>query len=86
MATTRTTLSSWFDRGVAEEREFMIVVCDTFDYVDYPVYADASDVHDVHDAQANKNMTRIMEVYDLRDDKAEQLAARRVHRLPARPS
>ena len=80
--TTRDEISGWFDRGVKQSSAYMIVVCDTFDHDDYPVYTS-----DVESARAKVKspgeMQRVMEVYDLKADKAEQMAERRAFRLPA---
>lgn len=81
--TSRQTIEEWFDRGTDNGATHMIVVCDTFDHDDYPAYAYSNT-----EAKAkfkhydNQNMQRVMEVYDLRDDKDEQLAADRVFRIP----
>jgi hypothetical protein len=40
MAASREDIESWFDRGVTDNRKYMIVKCDTFDYEDYPSYCD----------------------------------------------
>lgn len=76
--TTRQEISVWFDRGLAQKATHMIVVCDTFDWDDYPVYVRADkDVREVAKEYDGKNMQKIMEVYDLRLDKAMQLAEHR---------
>ena len=60
----------------------MIVVCDLFDYDDYPVFTTTDD----ECLQRYKNPAKcsVMEVYDLRADKAEQMNERRAMRLPRR--
>ena len=81
MAATRQDIEGWFDRGVAQKARHMIVVCDSFDYDDYPVFTTTDD----ECLQRYKNpgeMQRVMEVYDLRADKAEQMNERRAMRLP----
>ena len=83
MATTREEISEWFDEGVRQGATHMVVVCDTFAYEDYPVYVKPTEnVYDVYDKNGgdkgeNDNMQRVMEVYDLRADKAEQVNATR---------
>ena len=84
MATSKGEISHWFDAGVADGRDYMIVVCDTWDYDDYPVYADRDEFWTVHDQHDGKNMQTIMEVYDLRKDKRPQLAQTRVFNTPPR--
>jgi hypothetical protein len=75
--TLKSTIESWFDRGVKEGASHMIVVCDTFDYEDYPVFVDT-----VEEARKRFNnpgeMQRVMEVYNLKMDKKAQLNQNRV--------
>ena len=83
MAATRDEISNWFDRGVAQKATHMIVVCDTFDHEDYPCFANGdADAIEQHGYYDGKNMQRVMEVYDLRADKAEQMGEPRAMHLP----
>ncbi len=76
--TSKDTLSSWFDRGVAQNATHMIVVCDTFDYDDYPVYVTSDQDVRVEEAYYKKaSMQRVMEVYNLKMDKQVQMSAHR---------
>lgn len=85
MGTSREQIAAWFDRGVQQGAAYMIVVCDTFDYDDYPAYVKpAEDVHEQVEHYRNASMQRVMEVYDLSANMAEQLAENRCFRLPAR--
>jgi hypothetical protein len=81
--TSRQEIEEWFDEGRRQGATHMIVVCDTFDHDDYPSYAagdaEALEKYKKYDGQ---NMQRVMEVYDLRQDKAEQMAEHRAFRLP----
>lgn len=80
---TKQEISDWFDCGVKENATHMIVVCDTFDYEDYPIYAaNGSDCKEIVGMVNGKNMQRIMEVYDLKQDKQEQMRLPRVMRIP----
>ena len=84
MAATKDEISIWFDRGVAQKATHMIVVCDTLDHEDYPCFASSdADAIEQHSYYDGKNMQRVMEVYDLRAGKAEQMSERRAMRLPA---
>lgn len=81
--TTRDEISEWFDRGVAQGAAYLIVACDTFDWDDYPIF-----VKDAKEGLERKaklltgdNMQKLMEIYDLNADKAEQLAEHRSMRL-----
>lgn len=72
--TTLAQISKWFDRGVKQGATHMIVVCDTFSYEDYPVYVAPGDSPRTRAEEFDgKNMQKIIEVYDLRKDKREQL-------------
>lgn len=63
--TTVTTIKRWFDRGISESKEYMIVATDTFSYEDYPVYCSESEVRDKVDKLVHREFTRVQEVYDL---------------------
>ena len=83
MAATKNDISMWFDEGIEKKATHMIVVCDTFDYEDYPCYANGdADVLEKYDGFNGKNMQQVMEVYDLRDDKTQQMNTHRAMRLP----
>lgn len=79
--TTREEISAWFDRGLAQGARHMLVICDTFDHDDYPVYT-KTDEECLARYRAPGEMRRVMEVYAMHMDKAEQMAARRVLNLP----
>ncbi len=78
MAATRSDISGWFDRGVAEGYKIMIVWCDTFDYEDYPVYYESRETA-ISAKKTPDSMQRLMESYDLTADKETQLNATRTH-------
>jgi hypothetical protein len=78
MGTTRTQIGEWFDEGIELGATHMIVVCDTFDHGDYPSYVmPDQNAREFAASQYGfpntKNMQRVMEVYDLRKDKAAQI-------------
>lgn len=78
MPATKKHISEWFERGLAQGATHMIVVCDTFDHEDYPVFVKQDQsAREVAAEYDGKNMQRIMEVYDLRIDKAAQLSEHR---------
>ena len=72
--TTKNDIREWFDSGRKNDYEFMLVVCDTFDYEDYPCYAKGT--------QHGVNMQKIVEVYDLSMDRETQLAEERSSHSP----
>ena len=76
------TLRGWFKRGQAEKAEFMLVVCDTFDYSDYPVFVKAEEFNATHAEFERRDMQRIMEVYDLSMDCEQQMSERRAFNCP----
>ena len=78
MAANKDDIREWFEEGVKEKDTHMIIVCDTYDYEDYPVY-----VYKEQDAKTEVtkrdgvNMAKVMEVYNLSYNMAEQLIKRR---------
>ena len=81
MAATHDDISGWFDDGIQQDKSYMIVLCDTFDYSDYPIYADTA--NDCMFKFRNPgSMQRVMEVYDLKADKKAQMNALRAFNLP----
>ena len=72
--TSRAEIQAWFEEGKSKGATHMIVVCDTFDHEDYPVFVKpGEDVRERQKAYDGREMQRIMEVYKLGDDMAEQL-------------
>jgi hypothetical protein len=74
MSTSSNDISQWFDHGCNTKATHLIVVCDTYDWDDYPVYVKSSEnVREVFEHYSDKNMQRVMEVYNLKEDKETQL-------------
>ncbi len=70
MATTKSEIQSWFDRGVEQGATHMAVVCDTFDWEDYPhSIMPGGDPLDYKPG----SMQKVMEVYALHLPKDPQL-------------
>ena len=69
------TIARWFDEGVKQGATHMIVAFDTFDHEDFPHYVmpgqDAREVAKPYDDESK--MLRLMEVYDLKRDRDEQV-------------
>lgn len=81
--TDRNVISSWFSEGKRNGATHMLVVCDTFDHEDYPVYcASNKEAREKYNYYDGNNMQRVIEVYDLRQPKAEQISETRTFRLP----
>jgi len=74
MRTTKNTLRAWFDEGKAAGKEFMMVGHDTFDHEDYPVFCSRHDFSAERAKRDGVNMQRIIEVYDLSQDRETQMA------------
>lgn len=72
-AATMKMISDWFRRGVQEKADYMIVVCDSFDYEDYPVYVSTEKFWEKYKEFDGENMQRIMEVYNLKMDRNSQV-------------
>jgi len=79
--TTKAEISGWFDQGAMQGKQYMLVICDTFDHEDYPVYAATAD-ECLAKYKAPGEMQRVMEVYSLTSDKAAQLREVRAMHLP----
>lgn len=72
----------WIKRA-PEGTTHMIVVCDTFSYEDFPIFVSNDvDFWKEYDAHNGPNMSRIMEVYDLRMDHESQITAHRAFNMP----
>ena len=88
MAASLKDIAGWFQDGLEQHAAYMIIVCDTFDHEDYPHYvtkAEASNFWSHYYYYDDKNMQRIMEVYDLQKPWSQQSQGR-VMNTPPRPS
>jgi uncharacterized membrane protein YjjP (DUF1212 family) len=71
------TIKNWFNRA-DENCTHMLIVCDTFDYDHYPVFVKTDEnVDTVYKNYLQKDMQKVMEVYNLSMDIDEQLKERR---------
>jgi hypothetical protein len=73
---TRQDVREAFLRG-KEDYDFMLIVCDTFDYEDYPVFCMESEYSERFNHYDGKNMQKIMESYNLKMDMEAQLGRSR---------
>jgi len=74
MASSKKDIEVWFDQGVKQDDTHMIIICDTFDWSDYPIYVKKGQkVEEIVDLQNGNNMQKVVEVYDLKQDKMEQI-------------
>lgn len=94
MVATREDIAQWFDNGVKLQdatppATHMLVICDKYDWSDYPVYFHPTNDEIVIDMIKHydaKDLTKVMEVYDLRMDKEEQLNEHRAWHVELHPS
>ncbi len=71
------TIKNWLNRADTDMTH-MLVVCDTFDYDHYPVFVRKNEsVDTVYKNYLQKDMQRVMEVYNLSMSIEEQLKERR---------
>ena len=82
MTASLSDINRWFDNGVTYHRDFMIVMCDTYEYDNYPVYCSADEFDEVYEKKKSKPMQSVQEVYDLSLSKDAQLAQARTRNLP----
>lgn len=82
MATSRSEIMAWLNRGKAQDASHVVVVCDTFDYDDFPVFCSSRDeAVKINDEYEKKEGYRVMEVYDLSLSIPDQMAERRAFHL-----
>lgn len=77
MAASMSDIRGWLKRATPRDTH-MIVVYDRWDYEDYPVFIhEGQDIQEEIRFRDGKNMTSVMEVYNLRMDIESQLAEKR---------
>lgn len=73
----------WINEAVKNNAAYLIVVYDSFDYGDYPVYCSSKEeCLEKFDEFNDKNMQKVMEVYDLSLNINDQLNEERAFHLP----
>lgn len=82
MSTDKHCLRFWLARAKELKAEYMIVVCDSFEYEDYPIYTSAQSFARYYQQANGRNMQKIMEVYDLSLDIEAQLNETRAFHYP----
>lgn len=80
-AATKEDLRRWFEEGVRDGGEFMIVFCDTYEWKDYPVYTKGG-LEGFKKEYKRVMCSRIMEVYDLNIDIETQMREKRAFHYP----
>jgi len=77
MAASIQNIRDWFREGVANGKDYMVIVCDTYDYEDYPLFCSESTLSQLLHSYREADMQIIMEIYDLRKDIAAQISKER---------
>jgi len=68
MAASRDDIDRWIQSAIAAKCEFIISVCDTFDWDDFPVYCkDKSELITTYDQYDGVNMNKINEIIQIKD-------------------
>jgi hypothetical protein len=91
MTATRQDIEGWVAEAQRRGARWLIVGRDNFDYDNYPRYVMAGEdiwhiVDHIGDNGTGSLGDSVDEVYDLELDIPSQLAERRAHHLPPRPS
>ena len=76
-------IRAWFNNGRLLEASYMLVVYDSLNGVDYPVYVDEQHIERAIAETRQAPMQRIMELYNLNEDRNTQLNEERTWRLPS---
>jgi hypothetical protein len=73
-STTKESIRRWLNIGKENNATHVIIVCDTWDWDDYPVYVHPNeDPKEIASKYDNKDMQKIMEVYNLSLDFESQI-------------
>lgn len=73
MAATREDIDSWIAEAISDNQEFIISVCDTFDWEDYPVYCkDKKELLLKYPHYDGKNMQKVNEIIQIKNGKAQE--------------
>lgn len=80
--TSSQEITRWYDEGVQDHMDWMMIVCDTFDYDFYPRYTTNDNFQERLDEIATDGSSYVKECYDLSCDREEQLKAKHTMRMP----
>ena len=68
MAATRQDVDRWIETAKQNDDEYVISVCDTWDYDDYPVYCkNLEELKQKHQKYNGENMQRINEIIRIKN-------------------
>ncbi len=74
---------AWFNIGKKENKgTFMLIIYDALNSNDYPLFVEEPELNEQIKLTIRAPMQRILEVYDLREDREEQLQEPRTWRVP----
>lgn len=74
MAASKEQIREWVERGIQRGATHVIIVYDSWDHEDYPAYVGPSEsVQERLSYYQNRDMCRVMEVYNLSMDIEAQL-------------
>lgn len=80
MAASRADIDRWIESAIAAECEFIISVCDTYEWDDYPVYCkDKNELILCYDQYDGVNMNKINEIIQIINGKA--IEGLRIHQV-----
>ncbi len=82
MSALRNDISNWFNKGKKEGYAYLIIALDTYDYNNYPVFCkDKEEALKWKSEVAGKNMVSYDEIYNLNEDKYNQMDMSRCNAL-----
>ena len=82
-AASKDDIKRWFQEGVKDNQDRMIVVCDTYDWSDFPVYTKGLKEFTKRYLEiVSKDMNKVMEVYDLKMSLDFQMDEHRAFHYP----
>ncbi len=73
--TTKEDIKEWFENGVSKGATYLFILCDQWDYSYFPSYAYSNDEANekLLKYESGENMTKLMEIYDLKQNMEKQL-------------
>jgi hypothetical protein len=72
MAATKENIKKWIVDSSDRKMDYMIVVCDQYDYENFPVFVTSENLHK-EAKRYGRDMHKVMEIYDLNGDIEAQL-------------
>lgn len=83
MGTSKNDIRRWFQKGIENNQDSMMVVCDTYDWSDFPVYTKGLEEFTKRYLEiVSKCMNELMEVYDLKISLDFQMSEHRAFHYP----